>query len=117
MLLGGGRVVNKFRLSEQKKNTQDCPGPPRIEKDLIWGGPGPSGAVRSTSVFGVTVALLIIYYHLMLYNLLTTQAPLLNEANVTLANTINAYGIIVDATSASQTGCSYTPSKHWNDQN
>ncbi len=49
-LLGGGGVVDKFRLSEQKKPTQDGPGPPRIDKDLIRGGPGPSRAVRSTTV-------------------------------------------------------------------
>ncbi len=53
----GGEVVDKFRLSEQKKNTQNGPGPPRIDKDLIQGGPGPSRAVRSTAVFGVTIAL------------------------------------------------------------
>ena len=56
-LPGGGGVVNKFRLSEHKKNTQDGPGPPQINKYLIRGGPGPSGVVHSTSVFGVTLAL------------------------------------------------------------
>ncbi len=49
--LPGGGGVDKFRLSEVKKfrlselkNTQDGPGPPRIDKDLIRGG-------RCTSVF------------------------------------------------------------------
>ncbi len=55
-LPGGGGVVDKFLLSKQTKNTQDGPGPPRIDKDLIRGGSGPSGAVRSTTVFGVTLA-------------------------------------------------------------
>ncbi len=56
VVLPGGGGVNKFRLSEQKNPTQDGPGPNRINKDMIQGGPGPSGVFRSTSVFGVTVA-------------------------------------------------------------
>ncbi len=54
-LPGGAGVVNKFRLSEQIKNTRDGPDHPDPRR-----GPGPSGGGgRSTSVFGVTVALMI----------------------------------------------------------
>ncbi len=56
-LLGGGGVVDKFRLSEQKKTTQDGPGPPRIDKDLIRSGPRPSGWSVVHPCFGVTIAL------------------------------------------------------------